>query len=143
MRRQRSSILAILGSCSLLGAACSIGPIAFGLPVSGSSSARVNPEVELNDACAPAESGGHIKVEVDSTAGADPDYVAYVVYNGDDTPPEQILSGPVGHHFETIDFRNMRPGECDHVNLFIRCSTPCVAWMASSQTFTYRFSLVP
>ena len=139
MRHQRLLVLAVLAAFSLAAAGCAVGPNAVGIPVSGSSSTRVSPTVLFSDMCLPL--GGNIKIEFDSTAGANPEHVTYAVMD-DESPPWLLLDGPVGYHFErTVGY--FTPGACHTMVLRPECLTPCPAWEASLQTFNYRVSIVP
>jgi len=141
MKHQRLLVLAVLAAFSLAAAGCSVGPVAIGLPVSGSSSTRLSPSVSFQAVCLP--SGGHLKIEFDSTAGSNPERVTY--YLAIDLSPNPVaLNGPVGSHFERTDGYPFKPGECaEMLSLVPECQTPCPAWAASSQTFNYRVSIVP
>ena len=139
MKHQRLLVLAVLAAFSLAAAGCSVGPNAVGVPVSGSWSTLLSPYVRVQ-ACIPI--GGHIKVEFDSTAGANPDRVnASVIV--DEGAEQFVLAGPVGSHFEGVYYRSYVPGNCFVLSLWPDCPNPCPAWAASSQTFNYRVSIVP
>jgi hypothetical protein len=137
--RQRLLVMAVLTVCSLALAACSFGPVGIGIPVNGTSSTRWAPNVIVNG-CAP--SAGHVKIEFDSTAGANPERVTYLAFE-DESPPPVLLDGPVGSHFEATDGVDFRTGQCFRVVLAPSCPTSCPAWTASLQTFNYRVSFVP
>jgi hypothetical protein len=144
MRRHRLPILAFIVACSLAVAACSVGPVAVGIPVTGSSSAKLGP-VEVNHVglCVGLLSAGHLRVEVDSTAGADPDHVTYQTFGDEGPDAPATMPGPVNHHFEATTLRGYQAGNCPGLIIAVGCLNPCPAWEASSQTFNYRVTVVP